>query len=182
LREGISEIWARKERTEEVQGRKSGLKVLRNKKAASAPAPLDETLTTPSLHPSVHLLLATNNAAGPSPTKPSKYPEIQEQKSAARKEALHNLYVNAQHFIVNEAQLNDELEKVFGTDENPVRWGETNGVWGLMEKPRTASEMLGIQRKGAGAEVDVSGAGRMKRIGDVLTGGAGSRLWEEQKA
>ena len=181
LREGISEIWARKEERNEDLGRKSGLKRMRNERAARAAAPLDEVLTTPSMHPSVRLALATGNAPGPKPVRSSQYPAMQAAKSAARKEALHNLYVNAQHFIVNEQQLNEEIDRVFGSDEMPVRWNQTNGIWGLQEKPRTAGEMMAQTRSGKNSDVDTQGNERMRRIAETLTGGKNSDLFAEKK-
>ena len=181
LREGISEIWARREERSEREGRKSGLRALGNVRAAKAPAPMDEVLTSQSLHPSVRLALATGNVAGPKPVAPSKWPAVQERKSKERKEALHNLYVNAQHFIVNESQLNEEIEKVFGTDERPVRWNQTNGIWGLDAKPRTASEMLNIEQRARETDVDAQGQQRMKRIAEVLTGGKASEIGVEKE-
>jgi hypothetical protein len=178
LREGLSEIWSRSQRRGDEMGRASGLKQLRNRRAASAPPPLDETLTTPSLHPSARLLLATGNAPGPVPKTPSKFPQHQQRRSLARRAALHNLYINAQSFIVTEAQLNAEIEKVFGTDEAPVRWNQSNGVWGLEGRPRTVGDMLNLERKGDGKVVDEGGMGRMRRVVETLTGGRGSKLGE----
>ncbi|KIW07116.1 uncharacterized protein PV09_01991 [Verruconis gallopava] len=178
MREGLSEIWARREKTRDALAKSSGLKRLRNARAAAAPAALDEVLTNPSIHPSTRLLLATGNVPGPAQQRSSsKFKLLELRKSAARHEALHNLYVNAQHFIVNEKQLNEEIDRVFGSDEVPIRWeGKHNGIWGLKDKPRTAAEMLSIENKGLAAVADVGAQERMKKIAEVLTGGKMSSI------
>jgi hypothetical protein len=177
LREGITELWTRREKTHDVLSKRSGLKQLRNRKAATAPAPLDEILTNPTIHPTARLLIATGNAPGPTQNKKSKYPALQKARSNERKEALHNLYVNAQHFIVNEQQLNANIDEVFGSDEYPLRWNLTgNSVWALQDKPPTVGDMVSADRSGGGTVVDEGGYERLKKIGEVLTGGRGSDI------
>lgn len=170
------ELKDRQEKTHDFLGKSSGLKQMRNRRAATAPAPLDEILTDPTIHQSARLLISTGNAPGPKDLTESKVPKHEAKKSRARREALHNLYVNAQHFIVNEQQLNEEIDTVFGNDETPLRWNGANSVWALPDKPRTTSEMLSVEQKGNRTVADEGAYKRMKQIAEELTGGKMSEI------
>lgn len=93
-----------------------------------------------------------------------------------RQSRLHDLYTNAREFIVNEEQLDDAIEKAFGSEEMPVRWhvgGQTSPTgtgaspWegGI---PEGVSERLQKLRGGEGVGLAKE---RVKKVAEVLTGG-----------
>jgi hypothetical protein len=70
------------------------------------------------------------------------YEQCVEQRVARKMDCIHRLYLNAQDFIVNEEELSARIEKMFGTDENPVCWNNhprSISVWQVGEPQGTSS-------------------------------------------
>lgn len=183
LREGIEELWDRQMTTSEIRAKRGLATVKRNDELAYMPDPEDQQLTLPTLHNSVRTMITMRNAPGKQPRKDSKTGTHEKKKSLRRQEQLHELYVNAQHFIVTEKQLNDEIEKVFGSDDFPIRFNNGNSVWSLHGTPQTTKDMVAADRAGQNHVVDTGGQKRMKTIAEALTGGKmsdgqGARDWK----
>jgi hypothetical protein len=98
---------------------------------------------------------------------------------AVRKSRLHDLYVNAREFIVEEQQLDEAIEKAFGTEEAPVGW-DTRGNMGLRSEgkeglspwhgpmPEGVGDMLQKLKGGEGVGLAKE---RVKKVAEALTGG-----------
>ena len=97
------------------------------------------------------------------------------ERSEERRDQLHTLYMNANTFITNEAQLNAVVERVFH-DTRQFRSEEVEGenVWNLGFQT-TVAEMLDDVNEGKKA-TDAGRKGKLvqeryKQIAEVLTGG-----------
>ena len=172
LRQGITELHDRKKRDTMTMARRSAAKMAMHMKKSTAPDPIDEVLTSQSLHSSVKEMLRTSNAPGRTQKNSRTFVAHQKAKSQERKAQLHKLYVHAQNFIVSEKQLNNELDRVFGSDDYPIRWNGTgNSVWALEAGPMTTQRMLRLSDKEVNATDDTISQKRMRRLSEELTGG-----------
>jgi hypothetical protein len=99
----------------------------------------------------------------------------QAKKAAVRKDQLHNFYTHARSFIVTEEDLNAAVDKAFGSDEHPVRWGSSGtSVWALHQKPMGVGDMLNpdkVFQLQWNANTETVVQRRMKRIAEEFTGG-----------
>jgi len=96
-----------------------------------------------------------------------------------RASRLHDLYTNAREFIVDEQQLDEAIEKAFGTEEEPVGW-DRKGSMGLRHDghdglspwhgpmPEGVGEMLKKLKGGEGVGLAKE---RVKKVAEELTGG-----------
>jgi hypothetical protein len=82
--------------------------------------------------------------------------------------------MHARSFILTEEQLNDAVERTFGSDEDPIVWGPYHDqtIWGT-GPPATVERMM---KKGVGLEAMLTRQetlmqSRLRRIAEVLTGG-----------
>ena len=183
LREGMAELLIRKERDDSAMTAKSRRVQAERKELVSRPEREDERLTKGSV-------LSTMLERGPlrDPYRRQRLEEkrrnveaLQNVRSEHRREALHTLYMNAQDFITNEKQLDVQIEKEFGTRENPRMFGFSDqrqggtSYWDA-STPLTTAEML---RGETGEEQNTMSLGkntrlvqeRMKRMAEELTGG-----------
>ncbi|KAI9807898.1 MAG: hypothetical protein M1825_005204 [Sarcosagium campestre] len=101
----------------------------------------------------------------------------EQRRSQSRQEALHTLYMNARNFITTEAQLAEEVERVFAPQ--PEEWTDVfvgRNIWNR-GPPETVQDMLNVLNKAEkNALAYHSGYGdlssrRVKRIAEELTGG-----------
>jgi hypothetical protein len=100
-------------------------------------------------------------------------------QQATRASRLHDLYTNARGFIVSEDQLDDAIEKAFGTDEAPIGW-DIRGNMGLRSEgkdglspwygpiPEGVGDMVNKLRGGEGVGLAKE---RVKKLAEELTGG-----------
>ncbi|KAF2845003.1 hypothetical protein T440DRAFT_472999 [Plenodomus tracheiphilus IPT5] len=98
---------------------------------------------------------------------------------AVRTSRLHDLYTNAREFIVDESQLDEAIEKAFGSEESPMGW-DIKGNMGLRSEgkeglspwhgpmPEGVSDMMQKLRGGEGVGLAKE---RVKKVAEVLTGG-----------
>jgi hypothetical protein len=98
---------------------------------------------------------------------------------AVRASRLHDLYTNAREFIVDEQQLDEAIEKAFGTEEAPMGWN-SKGDMGPRDKgneglspwhgpmPEGVGDMLQKLKGGEGVGLAKE---RVKRVAEELTGG-----------
>lgn len=148
----------------------------------------DERLTNPTVDVELQELL--NGTSIEDPDREARLADMRQrvaQKEAARQEdragALHDLYLNARHFITTEAQLNTAIDSEFGTPSHPRVFDtykpDVPSVWAL-GKPDTVQDMLN-RAAGRGGKSALSAAtkgkgntltkDRVTRIAEELTGG-----------
>jgi hypothetical protein len=96
-----------------------------------------------------------------------------------RTSRLHDLYINAREFIVDEQQLDEAIEKTFGTEEAPLGW-DNKGIMGLRSEgheglspwhgylPEGVGDMLQKLKGGEGVGLAKE---RVKKVAEALTGG-----------
>ncbi|KAF2501180.1 hypothetical protein BU16DRAFT_450180 [Lophium mytilinum] len=148
----------------------------------------DERLTNPSVSKDIMDYMSGKLDARP-PLKwieqdieirRTRFQKMQQKKEAARLDALHTLYMQARDFITTEKQLDEAIDKVFGTPENPVTFGLTfrdSSPW-ASEAPPTVRDMLNRQGLLDDVQAGQKGKGtydvmndRLKKIAEDLTGG-----------
>ncbi|KAH7078650.1 hypothetical protein BKA63DRAFT_248593 [Paraphoma chrysanthemicola] len=107
------------------------------------------------------------------------YARRMEKVQAVRESRLHDLYVNARTFLVEEAQLDEAIEKAFGSEEEPVGW-DNRGNMGLRSEgneglspwqgymPEGVGDMLQKLKGGEGVGLAKE---RVKKVAEELTGG-----------
>jgi hypothetical protein len=98
---------------------------------------------------------------------------------SVRTSRLHDLYVNAREFIVDEAQLDEAIEKTFGTEEEPMGWNEKGEMGPRSESKLGLSPWHGPMPEGVGDMLQKLKGGegvglakeRVKKVAEALTGG-----------
>ena len=180
LREGLLELYERKQRTEKTASKRAIAKQVKRSRILHQPERKDETLTRQSI-PEEFLKekKLLQNGTLPDPSRMERL--VQSQKSLARvsskhvhrrQRALQSLYMNARQFITTEAQLNAEIEKVFPDGENEAwrndhRPGEN--IWN-MGPPFSINSIANAASSSETAKWDVSQE-RLKKLGEGITGG-----------
>jgi hypothetical protein len=181
LREGVKELHARKVTTETEE--KAALQQLFAERRAAAMAPPREVdvLTQTSVDKNIRAFLEgtlpSTSRSNISEARRLAFRRKMAKHAAAREARLHDLYTKAREFIVNEEQLDEAIEKAFGTEEQPVGWTnqgeETVGAeyakspWaGPM--PEGVSELLQKLKGGEGVGLAKE---RVKKVAEELTGG-----------
>ncbi|KAF2230857.1 hypothetical protein EV356DRAFT_322988 [Viridothelium virens] len=187
LREGMQELLDRKERKDRILEAKSRRTQAERDELVSRPEREDERLTRGSV-----LSVMLQRGPLPDPNRQQRLEEkrrnfasVQKVQAEHKRDALHTLYMNAQSFITNERQLDEQIEKEFGTRGNERKFGyggssvdDGESYWDEGTPP-TTRDLL----KGAGAgeeqrkviadldkETDITQE-RMRRMAEELTGG-----------
>jgi len=178
FRQGLKELASRQESMEEAAHDRSVANSRRNRALVNAPEREDVRLTTPTITAAIRAYLEPHKPQGRTPQEferaQQNYARHQLLQKTRRQEALHNLYMHARSFILTEEQLNDAVERTFGSDEDPIVWGPYHDqtIWGT-GPPATAERMM---KKGVGLEAMLTRQetlmqSRLRRIAEVLTGG-----------
>lgn len=180
LREGLRVLHDRRLRTEKRVSERSAARQAARKDAVEAPQRDDERLTSVSISQAVRDFMSGKVPQGgytaeEMAAKEAKVQARQQQKLSDQQDMLHTLYMNARTFITNETQLNDAVDKTFGSEQNPIM--VNSSLW-KDASPMTTHEMLsGVKRTVGGAEAamghmtgDVTQR-RVKRIAEEFTGG-----------
>lgn len=155
----------------------------------SAPMREDEQLTLTSVADIITAPLREKKGKLPDPNKAQRMAEkrlrvsvVNAGKAERTQQALHELFVQARSFIVDEEQLDREIESEFGTQKSPRTWraGEVS-VWGQGAPPTLQKmvEQIGRASGPAGKglkDEDVEARERLmkRRLGKIaeeLTGG-----------
>lgn len=181
LKAGVKELHARKVASEaQHMDRIQKIGELRTK-LAMAPRRDVDTLTETSVSKGVRDFL---DDALPTTNKNiearrAAYQRKQAAQRAVRESRLHDLYTNARTFIVSEEQLDDAIEKTFGTDESPMGW-DIKGIMGPRDQhkeglspwhgpmPEGVGDMMNKLRGGEGVGLAKE---RVKKLAEELTGG-----------
>jgi hypothetical protein len=144
----------------------------------------DERLTNPSVSQDIKDFMAGKLRKLESPLALARRRErnekLQQAKEAKRKDALHTLYMQARNFITTEQQLDEAIDRVFGTPEKPTEFApgvRSSSPWDKGAPP-TVQEMLASQGIGEASSPGQKGNGsyavinsRLKKIAEDLTGG-----------
>lgn len=175
LREGLLELYERKQATVASMTRRSAAKQARRERVLRQPERDDERLTRPSV---VQGLMEQPSIL-PDPDRDIRIAQSRErvlekqlQKSAERNNHLHTLYMNARDFIVTEEQLMKEIEDKFregGVDEWRSDSGTGTNVWNKGAPP-TIQSIVNTQTKDDNGRWRIEQE-RMKQVVEEMTGG-----------
>ncbi|EED16488.1 conserved hypothetical protein [Talaromyces stipitatus ATCC 10500] len=175
LREGLLELYERKENTVAAMTRRSAAKQARRERVLRQPQREDERLTSPSVVQS----LEEQPSSLPDPDREIRIAQSRErvlqkqlQKSAERHTNLHTLYMNAREFIVTEEQLMKEIEDKFredGGDEWRSDSGVGTNVW-AKGAPPTIQSIVNNQTKDDVGRWRIEQE-RMSKVVEEMTGG-----------
>jgi hypothetical protein len=183
LREGVKQLHERKVEAESMFQQK--LEKSYAEKLARATAPPRETdlLTATSIQKGLRDFLAgtlpESSKKHNVPARRAAYQRRVEKIQAVRQQRLHDLYVNAREFLVEESQLDEAIDKCFGSEEKPVGWA-ANGTQGLRSEgmeglspwhgpmPEGVGDMLQKLKGGEGVGLARE---RVRKVAESLTGG-----------
>lgn len=177
LREGLVELFARKQRTARQIAAESARKQAARARILAQPERDDERLTRSSVISAMRVgrgdgLLPDPNREQRVAESKDKVQQRKEIKAEERKDALHTLYINARNFITNEEQLTAELDRAFPAGDNPEWESDAGGgpnIWNLGPPP-TTSALLRRQKSDQDTMWQVEQQ-RMKKLAEALTGG-----------
>lgn len=171
--------------SDDIRNRRAEWRMKQRERLLRRPMRRDEHLTGPTiLQSQLPTRLRRNGKPTPIPdpdraarvrASQLKTDRHEKQRSEERKDQLNTLYMNANTFITNEAQLNAEVEKVFNDQEQFMSMeAPGENVWNLGYQT-TVAEMLEDVNQGRRA-VDAGRRGRLvkeryKQMAEVLTGG-----------
>jgi hypothetical protein len=183
LREGVKQLHERKVEAESTFQQK--LESSYAEKLARATAPPRETdlLTATSIQKGLRDFLAgelpESSKKHNVPARRAAYQRRVEKIQAVRQQRLHDLYVNAREFLVEESQLDEAIDKCFGSEEKPVGWA-ANGAQGLRSEgmeglspwhgpmPEGVGDLLQKLKGGEGVGLARE---RVRKVAESLTGG-----------
>jgi hypothetical protein len=183
LKEGVKQLHERKVETDAMFQQK--LEKSYADKIARATAPPRETdlLTANSIQKGLRDFLAgtlpESSKKSNIPARRAAYARRVRKVQAVREQRLHDLYVNAREFLVEESQLDEAIEKCFGSEEKPVGW-DVRGNMGLRSDgkdglspwhgpmPEGVGDMLQKLKGGEGVGLARE---RVKKLAESLTGG-----------
>ncbi|PGH31819.1 hypothetical protein GX50_05423 [[Emmonsia] crescens] len=176
LREGLAELYARKQKSDEFRAKRSNAKIAQREQILAQGPREDDRLMQQSMlqvmKPSKVPILPDPNAEKRLKTSRKKQAAKQLSKKQRRSDHLHSLYMNARTFIINEQQLKAEIERVFPDGENPAWTNDEDvgeNIWNL-GLPSTVESLV---HAGKGdATIWSLGEKRVKKIAEELTGGA----------
>lgn len=183
LRSGVTELHERKVATDSAFEAKLAASYADKRARAFAPPRETDLLTANSVQKGIRDYLASTL---PESTKTARidqrrtaYGKRMARQHAVRASRLHDLYVNAREFMVEEAQLDEAIDKVFGTEEEPIGWG-IDGSVGLRSQgkeglspwhgpmPEGVGDMLQKLKGGEGVGL---ARDRARKVAEELTGG-----------
>lgn len=183
LREGVKQLHERKVTTEGRHLQKIKENYADKRKRAMAPPRQVDVLTQTSIPKGVRDFLSGNLPMSSrlviTDARRVAYGRRMKRVHKVRTSRLHDLYINAREFIVNEQQLDAAIEKTFGTEEAPLGWNNT-GIMGLRSEgheglspwhgylPEGVGDMLQKLRGGEGVGLAKE---RVKKVAEELTGG-----------
>jgi hypothetical protein len=181
LKEGVKQLHERKVTSEAQYMAKIQAIGAQRREKATAPRREVDILTETSVAKGIRDFLTDSLPPRPDITKARRraYQRRVEKIQEMRASRLHDLYTNARKFIVDEQQLDETIEQVFGTDEDPVGW-DPRGVMGLRKDgneglspwhgplPEGVGDMLNKLRGGEGVGLAKE---RVKKVAEELTGG-----------
>lgn len=183
LREGLTELGERKQKTDRRNAIISAQNMRIREKLLYARERKDVYLTSPSVlssqQPSRHRGLPDPRRSARLADRKQNVADMAAMREEFRRNALHNLYVNAGDFIMTDKQLDGMIDKAFD-DNSQFRSDSSEGanIWNL-GYPETVRELLQKATKSGKRLTALESAEgneiitreRMRRIGEELTGG-----------
>jgi hypothetical protein len=182
LTEGVKQLHARKVETDAAFQAKLEANYADRVKRAMAPPRDSDLLTSTSIQKGIRDFLddalPTTSRAN-IPKRRTAYQRRVARVQAVRASRLHDLYVNAREFIVEESQLDEAIEKAFGTEDQPVGW-DVRGNAGMRSEgkeglspwhgpmPEGVGDMLQKLKGGEGVGLAKE---RVRKVAEALTGG-----------
>lgn len=180
LAAGLQGLYVRKTQREQRLARRAEANRRANLAAATAPERPEDVLTRPS----VRLSTSDNVTVSPPENRfenAEKARRRHEQKLAreaeARGDALAQLYVAAQDFIVDEAELAQRVDEIFTPDYHRGGWDRGESIWDVYRSPVSINdlraEMAGQSHNmlTATKATTTKTAERQKQVAEELTGG-----------
>ena len=182
LESGIKALWKRKTITDAKRTQETERKRQTNIRARDARGRKADLFSGGSFHSSI-----LDTSVKPDPDRfaeadrsRTRVAQKEISKRESRSHALMELYMNARNFIVTEAELREEVEKVFSQDyfqqqsKLTGRQGAPENIWGVHGNPPSVSQML--QRNSndllsASNPAHERAALRQKKIAEEFTGG-----------
>jgi len=177
LRQSVMELHKRKQEADRIRTAHSRRRQQEHENLVNRPEREDERLTNPSVSKSIREFLAGSLQTAPTTEqfreKRLRHEAREQAKEEKRRDALHTLYMQAKDFIVTEEQLDQAVEKAFGTEENPVGWTHSKRGLSPWEEgiPDTVQGMLSKIRNTTGSAGYILANQRLKKIAEELTGG-----------
>ncbi|KAI5292497.1 hypothetical protein KEM52_006311 [Ascosphaera acerosa] len=183
LREGLVELYARKKQAARRIGAESERKQREREAILAQPERDDERLTRPTtvaaMAQPAAMVQEDGDGADASTAAAAarrlearrrRYHQLQQARARERQDLLHTLYMNARHFITNEAQLDAHLNRVFQADAQFTS-DANNGysVW-VMNAPTSIKDMMGRGER-LPEQLYQKQEERLKRLAESLTGG-----------
>jgi hypothetical protein len=178
---GINGLYVRKSQREQRLHARSERRRAANQAAATAPERLDDVLTRPT----VRAATALQTTVAPDPNRFAKAEAARAQhqqqtdlKAEARRDALAQLYVAAQRFIIDEAELEARVDAIFTADYHRVG-GINRGqsIWDQDAAPVSVADMQAERTGSSTRAIDhnkpivVKTTKRQKAVAEELTGG-----------
>lgn len=182
LNQGVKELHERKVETDAAFQTKLEKSYADRVQRATAPPRETDVLTSASVQKGIRDFLADKlpmTSRTDIPKRRTAYQRRIARVQAVRASRLHDLYVNAREFIVEESQLDEAIEKAFGTEEQPVGW-DVRGTAGLRSEgkeglspwhgpmPEGVGDMLQKLKGGEGVGLAKE---RVRKVAEALTGG-----------
>lgn len=183
LTEGLKTLHIRKVKREADMDRRSREKIEKRDRILFAPKRLDEVLTSSTVKEATRWF-----QYGPLPDpdrearlakKAANVQAKEAGREAARRDALHSLYMHARSFITTEEQLDAKIEELFvplpfvSQDDRH----SSDNIWDIKSAPPTVRDMLrGVHDTERTAAKFYRGPGamnakRIRRIAEEFTGG-----------
>ncbi|GAO16722.1 uncharacterized protein UV8b_07918 [Ustilaginoidea virens] len=185
LKDGLDALWSRRLNLENSRNIRVSRKFREHNKARSAAERDDDRLTRPTILESM-----LDTTVYPDPSRffranrsRTKVMAREDSNREARRDSLMELYISASNFIVEEADLKIEIDKVFAEDcfrqksQNDFHHSITENTWGMHGKPPSVANMMETSTGVSTKVMDVHesehdrSAKRQKRIAEDLTGG-----------
>ncbi|EDU49790.1 hypothetical protein Ptr902_09873 [Pyrenophora tritici-repentis] len=181
LKEGVKELHERKVTSEAEYLAKIQAIGATRRELAMAPRREVDILTETSVAKGIRDFLTDSLPPRPdiSKARSRAYQRRMARVQEMRASRLHDLYTNAREFIVDEQQLEEAIDKAFGSEEQPIGWDNrgnmglrANGQDGLSPWagpiPEGVVELLQKLKGGEGVGLARE---RVKKLAEELTGG-----------
>ncbi|KAJ4374314.1 hypothetical protein N0V83_003055 [Neocucurbitaria cava] len=183
LQEGVKELHERKVTSDaQYLSKIQEIGAFRRNVAMAPPRPVDvltQTSTAKGIRDFLSDALPSSSRLTITSARRKAYRARMAKVQAVRASRLHDLYTNAREFIVDEQQLDEAIEKAFGTEESPIGWDVKGNMGPRHEGKEGLSPWHGPMPEGVGDMLQKLKGGegvglakeRVKKVAEELTGG-----------
>jgi hypothetical protein len=181
LKEGVKELHERKVTSEAQYMAKIQASGAHRREVAMAPRRDVDMLTETSVAKGIRDFLTDGLPPRPDilQARSRAYQRRVARVQKMRASRLHDLYTKAREFIVDEQQLDEAIEKAFGTDEAPIGWDNKGNMGPRHEGKEGLSPWHGPMPEGVGDMLQKLKGGegvglakeRVRKVAEELTGG-----------